>query len=113
MDKELDDNWKLLIEKLKVEYGEELDLQSIIFLIGIQELGQGYKKYNKNQKLDIMHVAICTLLSEYGFYEFEGHDADGWPHWKATEKLPNLKPSQQSNLMKESVVEYFKKREFI
>ena len=54
-----------------------------------------------------MHVAICTLLTQYGYYELEGLDADGWPHWKATDKLPFLKPLQQNHLMRQAIVEYF------
>ncbi len=100
--------WETLLKNLSEKFGE-LDLQAIIFLIGVQELGKGYQKFKKDEKLEVMHVAICTLLEAYGYYEFIGRDADGWPHWKANEKLPPLKPGQQEVLMKEAIVEYFKK----
>ena len=79
----------------------------ILFLIGLQELGLGYSKLNKNQKLDVMHIAVCALLSQWGYYTFSGHDKDGWPHWQATEKLPHLAPKEQNKLIKEAIVEYF------
>ncbi len=107
MDTEFEESWKSTLKKIADNYGEELDLQAILFLIGVQELGMGYRKFTKDQKLDVMHVAICSLLSNYGYYEFEGKDADGWPHWKSTEKLPFLKPLQQNQLMRRAVVEYF------
>lgn len=113
MEETFESNWNRLRTILKEQYGEELDVQSIVFLIGIQELGHGYKKYNKNQKLDVMHVGVCTLLEPFGFYEYEGKDEEGWPHWKTTEKLPHLKPAQQSAFIKEAIVEYFKKGELI
>ncbi len=111
MDTEFEAAWKEVVQKISAAYGEELDVQAILFLIGVQELGQGYRKFSKDQKLDVMHIAVCTLLSQYGYYEYEGLDADSWPHWRATEKLPHLKPLQQNHLMRQAIVEYFKKQE--
>ena len=107
MQNSLDKNWDKLLIKLSRRFGEGLDLQAILFLIGLQELGQGYQKLTKNQKVDVMHVAVCALLSQWGIYEFEGHDKDGWPHWKATDKLPNLSANQQDEMIKEAIIEYF------
>jgi hypothetical protein len=111
MDIEFENSWNAVIKKISEPYGADLDVQAILFLIGVQELGMGYKKFTKDQKLDVIHIAICTLLSQYGYYDYEGVDADGWPHWKATEKLPHLKPLQQSHLMRQAIVEYFNNRE--
>ena len=108
MDIEFEESWKAVVKKISEPYGEELEMQAILFLIGVQELGKGYTKFTKDQKVDVMHVAICTLLTQYGYYELEGLDADGWPHWKATDKLPFLKPLQQNHLMRQAIVEYFK-----
>lgn len=107
MDEELDKKWEAILKKLSVQFGEDLDMQALLFLIGIQELGKGYKELAKDQKMDVMHIAVCRLLSRFGFYEYEGLDADGWPHWKATAKLPHLKPAQQHQIMKQAIVEYF------
>lgn len=108
---ELKQKWSGLVTELSGRFadGEEMDLDSIIFLIGVQELGQGYRKFKKDEKINLMHIAICRLLEPYGFYEFEGVDRDGWPHYKTLEKLPNLKPGEQSVLMKEAIVAYFEK----
>lgn len=99
-------------KRLEIRFGGDLDLQAILFLIGVQELGKGKIKLSKNEKLDVMHIAICTLLQPYGYYKFEGIDAEGWPHWTANEKLPPLKPAQQQTLMKQAIVEYFKVNNF-
>lgn len=104
--------WKELVEQLNKSFDADLDLQGILFLIGVQELGKGYKKLGKDQKLDVMHIAICTLLEPYGYYEFVGKDSDGWPHWQANGQLPSLKPFQQNVLMKEAIIEYFKANKF-
>ncbi len=103
--------WNELVAELNKSFDADLDLQGILFLIGVQELGKGYKKFSKDQKLDVMHVAICTLLEPYGYYEYMGLDEDGWPHWKANSELPPLNPFQQTMLMKEAAIEYFKNGE--
>ncbi|MDQ3190728.1 MAG: hypothetical protein M3Q58_03965 [Bacteroidota bacterium] len=108
MENELEKNWNRVVKKLEVQFGGELDLQAILFLIGVQELGKGYRKFSKDEKVDVMHVAISTLLEPYGYYEYEGLDADGWPHWKRNEKLPSLTSDQQTKLMQEAIVDYFK-----
>lgn len=87
--------------------GEQMDIDSIIYLIGIQELGKGFQKFSKDDKLNVMHIAICKLLEPFGYYEFEYFDEDGWPHYKVIDELPTLKAGEQSVLMKEAVVLYF------
>jgi hypothetical protein len=101
--------WENLLRSLEPQFGD-LDMQGVIFLIGVQELGKGYQKFKKDEKLEVIHVGICTLLETYGHYEFIGRDQDGWPHWKINEKLPPLKPLQQELLMKEAILEYFKNK---
>ena len=114
-DEQLKARWEVLVKKLSHQFadGANLDLDAIIYLIGLQELGQLDRKYKKDQKLDLMHIAICKLLMPYGYYEFDYIDEDGWPHYKALESLPTLKPGEQTVLMKEAVVGYFLEKEFI
>lgn len=113
MDTEFEAKWNKVVDLVSKPYGEKLEFDAILFLIGVQELGKGFRKFSKDQKLDVMHVAICSLLAPYGFYEFEGYDNDGWPHWKATEKLPYLKTMQQHHLMRQAVVNYFENDGFL
>lgn len=107
MDADLEREWNHILKKLTSRFGA-LDLQAILFLIGIQELGKGHIPLNKDHKVEVMHIAVCSLLSNFGYYEYEGRDAEGWPHWKATAKLPHLKPAQQHELMKRAIVDYFR-----
>ncbi|MBS9774780.1 MAG: hypothetical protein KGV59_06450 [Tenacibaculum sp.] len=105
----LKQKWEFLIKILSKQFadGEELDLDGVIYLIGVQELGQGYRQFKKDEKVNLMHIAICKLLEPYGYYEFDFFDDDGWPHYKMVTELPNLKPGEQSVLMKEAIVNYF------
>ena len=105
----LKSDWESLLDQLNTQFDTDLDLQGVIFLVGVQELGRGHKVFSKDEKLGIMHIAICTLLESYGYYEFVGKDEDGWPHWKSTEKLPSLKPMEQERLVKQAIVLYFQK----
>lgn len=114
-DEQLKRRWELVVEKLSKQFadGDTLDLDAIIYLIGVQELGQLDRKFKKDHKLDLMHIAICRLLEPYGYYAFDYFDDDKWPHYKAKERLPNLKAGEQSVLMKEAIVNYFLEAEFI
>lgn len=108
-DEQLKERWEQLVMILSDRFadGDKLDLDAIIYLIGVQELGQFNKKFKKDEKLNLMHIAICRLLEPYGYYEFELFDEDGWPHYTVKEELPPLKAGEQSILMKGAIVDYF------
>lgn len=105
---ELKEEWQILSNKLAAQFDIEPDLQGIIFLIGIQELGQGKRKFTKDQKQDLMHIATCRLLSTYGYYALTGVDNEGWPHWERIQKLPVLSLKEQDLVLKRAVLDYFK-----
>ena len=110
----MNDNLQRQWEEVKLELsirfadGAALDMDGILYLIGVQELGKGFKKFSKDEKIDLMHIAICRLLEPYGYYEFDLRDSDGWPHFKIVKQLPELDPEAQTALMKEAVVAYFR-----
>jgi hypothetical protein len=84
------------------------DLNTVLFLIGIQELGRWKKKFSKEEKQDLMHVAVCRLLSYYGYFEFIGRDEDGWPHYRQVLEMPKQATHEQERLLKICAVRYFK-----
>jgi hypothetical protein len=110
----LKNRWDYLTKDLTQQFsdGDILNLDSIIYLIGVQELGQGKKVFKKDEKINLMHIAICKLLEPYGYYEFDFFDKDGWPHYKIVTDLPNLKPGEQAVLMKEAIIHYFEELNF-
>ncbi|MFN0050285.1 MAG: hypothetical protein ACKVOU_14265 [Cytophagales bacterium] len=103
-----EDNWQELRQKLFPLVGRKPDLNAVLFLIGIQELGQGPKTYSKEEKQDLMHIATCKLLSQIGYFELESLDNEGWPHWKAVANVPYQPLRDQEQMLKEQAVEYFK-----
>jgi hypothetical protein len=106
---EIHAKWKLLQAKISDEFKSDdiPDLKVILFLIGVQELGKGPGKYSKRQKEELMHIATCRLLSEMGFYELEGLDQDGWPHWKLIKSVPSYALMEQELLLKSLAITYF------
>ena len=109
MDGEIKKKWNSLVVKLSQQFsdGEDIDIDGILFLIGVHELGSGFRKFSKNDKMDVIHIAICKLLAKFNYYELEGVDESGWPHYKLNENIPQLKPGAQTILLKQSAVEYF------
>ncbi|MBL7842573.1 MAG: hypothetical protein JNK44_01830 [Cyclobacteriaceae bacterium] len=107
-DLELERSWHVLLRHIEQSLGKKpKDLNGVLFLIGVQELGQGYRLFSKEEKQDLLHIAICKVLSLAGYYELEGLDQEGWPHWKVIKKLPHFDLLEQEKLLKMHVLEYF------
>jgi hypothetical protein len=110
MDLNFDKRWRDLVAELSARFDAgTLDLNAILFLIGVQELGQGAREFRKDEKVDLMHIGICVALLPYGYYRELGRDADGWPHFERVGDLPPLGPEEQERLMKEAVLAYFER----
>lgn len=106
-------DWQRLQNKLKERFETEMDHDAILFMIGLQELDKPYRTYKKDEKLEVMHIGVCTVLSPYGFYEYKGRDDEDWPHWEVKEQLPHLDAKQQNRLMNDALIEYFKRTGFL
>jgi hypothetical protein len=105
---EVNIKWNELQHRIAQDFDTDIpDIKVMLFLIGVQELGQGPKKFSKRQKEELMHIANCRLFSKLGFYELEGLDQDGWPHWKLVNPIPNYTILEQEMLMKSLVIDYF------
>lgn len=98
--------WWTLEAKLVERFGKKPDMETILFLIGIQELGVK-PKFTKEQKQDLMHIAVCSLMAQSGYYELEGVDKDGWPHFKQLKSLPVMNMVEQENFLKDHILLYF------
>jgi hypothetical protein len=108
-------DWDKVIDFFKEKFtgGEEPEMDTILFLVGVRELGQVKPKFTKDEKVNLMHIATCKLLEPQGFYKFEKKDDEGWPHYKRLKHLPPMKAKEQEEFMKEAIVKYFKENELI
>ena len=92
--------WLKLRIKLKEKFDIKPEMDGILFLIGVQELGTAKQTYTKEQKQDLMHIAVCTLLAQSGYYAIEGYDDEGWPHFRQLKPLPPHNMYEQENFLK-------------
>lgn len=105
---EINAKWIVLQEQIARDFDSDLpDMKVMLFLIGVQELGKGPAKFSKREKEELMHIANCRLFSEMGFYELEGIDQDGWPHWKMVKAIPAYTLLEQEMIMRSLMITYF------
>lgn len=105
--------WLKLRIKLKERFGIKPDMDGVLLLIGVQELGAGPQKFSKEEKQDLMHIAVCSILSPSGYYIMEGLDEQGWPHFKQLKPLPGFVMIEQENFLKDHILLYFQNQKFI
>jgi len=109
----LQSRWLKLNNLIKEQFNIQPDLEGILMLIGVQELGQGPQKFNKEQKQDLMHIAVCTILSTSGYYKMDGKDKDGWPLFTQLKPTPPYGSEEQENFIKDHILMYFQRIGFI
>lgn len=104
--------WFQFEQKMMERFGKKPDVETVLFLIGVQELGDIRKKFTKEQKQDLIHIAVCTVLSSSGYFQLSHVDEDGWPHFTQLKAMPNMDPVRQENFIKDHILLYFQNQEF-
>jgi hypothetical protein len=105
--------WKELVSRLGVAFDAHIDLTEALYLIGVQELGKGFREFDKQEKTDLIHVGNCMALSFMGYWQAAGRDADGWPVFAKTQSLPLLTLKEQEELLKKGILAYFESIRFV
>jgi hypothetical protein len=113
------DTWQLNFEFVRVQHIVKNslkqdglpDLNMVLLMIGMQELGRWKKKFTKEEKQDLMHVGVCSLLETEGYFTFSGRDADGWPHFDQVRHMPKMSVEEQEYKLMLLAVDYFKQLE--
>jgi len=103
--------WWNLEARLAERFGKKPDIETILFLIGVQEFGDIRKKFTKEEKQDLMHIAVCSLFAQSGYYELERVDEEGWPHFNQQKALPDMTMAEQENFLKDHILLYFERSE--
>ncbi len=103
------DLWRKVEQFFEAEFQAEphVPVETVLFLIGVQELGSGMQKYTKDDKVNLIHIAVCRLLEPFGYYRFSHYDDDGYPHFEELQPVPELRPNEQQLLMKKAIIQYF------
>ena len=98
--------WEELVLKLEKQFDDEMTLKGILYLIGVQVLNVGIRRFGREEKLDILHIAVCKILTPFGFYKFECVDDEGWPHWVELKPLKILSNVDQELVIKKAILNY-------
>lgn len=102
------EKWTEIIQFMTDRFGKRPDMDALLFLIGMRELGKLKEQpFKKDEKVSLMHIATCKLLSYSGHYELEGLDEEGWPHWTLKNPLPDMSLLEQETYIREHIIEYF------
>ena len=108
----MEKSWLDVEQSMMEKFGKKPTMESILFLIGLRELGAApNKNFSKEEKVDLMHIAICRLLSQSGYYRLSHLDQEGWPHWELLKPLPHQDMFSQEYLLREHVLSYFEEEE--
>lgn len=99
--------WTRLMEILQRDFGKRPSLEGVLYLIGVRELGVLPREFTKEEKRDLMHIAICAILAPSGYYRLSHRDDEGWPHWETLDPLPFIDIFSQELFLKSHIVDYF------
>lgn len=99
--------WEKLQDVLKAQFGKKPNLDAVLFLVGLRELGELPRKFTKEEKVDLMHIALCAVLAPAGYYRLSHQDQEGWPHWEPVKPLPYADVLSQELFLKSHVIDYF------
>lgn len=99
--------WYQARNYVKDHFGQRPDINAMLFIIGMNEKGEVKETWEKEEKQNLMHVAVCKLMSTEGYFVFSHTDEEGWPHYIKNDSLPPLALKEQEELLKRKIVEYF------
>ena len=60
-DEKLKNRWDDLVVFLSDKFSdsETLDIEGVLYLVGMQELGQVHRKMRKDDNVNLIHIGIC------------------------------------------------------
>jgi hypothetical protein len=102
-------NWSELCELLGHQFDIEVDLNGVLFLVGIRERGFAFRPFSKEEKLSLINLGSCTLYQEMGLTEKSGVDEEGWPIFKQKALAPVIPEGRKHKVLQECALRYFRK----
>ncbi len=73
-EKTLSEQWEILTQKLVKDFSlpMQLDIDRVLYMIGIQELGKPHEVFSKEDKVNLIHIATCCVYTAGGYmYEVD------------------------------------------
>jgi hypothetical protein len=114
-EKTLSEQWEILTQKLVKDFSlpMQLDIDRVLYMIGIQELGKPHEVFSKEDKVNLIHIATCCVLAPFGYYFFEYKDKEGWPFYRRIKDHLTLPEEEQHTLLKQAILSYFQNIEYL
>lgn len=103
------DNWNDLCERLNDQFGIEVDLNGVLFLVGMRERGLLFQTFTKEEKLNLINLGSCTLYQEMGLITSYGQDKDGWPLFQQNSLAPVIPEELKLKTLQDCAIRYFQK----
>ena len=113
LNSEFKEKWLTLEQKFILRFNKVPKLEGILFLIGLGEYNGNLENFSKEEKQNLIHLGLCTVLSYSGYYSLSHIDSEGWPHYTADSDLVFMELEEQEDLIKQHVMNYFEQTEFI
>ncbi|MEZ4907871.1 MAG: hypothetical protein R2771_09610 [Saprospiraceae bacterium] len=106
---EIDFNWLKIQHFIKDNFKTNSlpKLDTVLFIVGLQELGQLKENFTHEEKLGIATLGTMTVLSLNGYFKTIGMDEDGWPEWEEIKPYEPLDDTSRTNELKELIIKYF------
>lgn len=102
-------NWNDLCEHLSDQFDIDVDLNGVLFLVGIRERGLTIQPFSKEEKLSLINLGSCTLYQEMGLIEKTGTDEQGWPIFAQKTLAPVIPEERKIKVLQDCAVRYFRK----
>ena len=107
------EKWFKIREVIERVFHRTPDLSAVLYVIGMRELGKSTTRFTKEEKVRLMHIATCRVLSSSGHYELVGVDEKDWPIWKLKDKLPHQDLLEQEMYLRHHIINYFEEEDLI
>ncbi len=98
------------LESIAQTFNIENDLIHFLFFIGIQESGEGFREFTKDEKTDLIELGGATVLAPFGYYTKIDTDSTV-PYYVINPDQTLPEGIQRETLLKQGIVAYFNKQE--
>jgi hypothetical protein len=102
-------NWNELCEHLGRQFNVDVDLNGVLFLVGIRERGLTFQHFSKEEKMNLINLGSCILYQEMGLTEKSGTDESGWPTFKQKALAPVIPEERKHKILQDCALRYFQR----
>lgn len=102
-------NWNELCGQLGKQFNIDVDLNGVLFLVGMRERGLSFQAFTKEEKMSLINLGSCTLYQEMGLVERTGTDDEGWPVFRQKALAPSIPEERKNKVLRDCALRYFAK----